>query len=171
MHLLVRPAIALAMNRRIYSLNIPEVEISKDGKELIVTRSLLATVLEIVDKKQRAESEDMANKPSIYPIMPNKISIVRTDNNQYEYRVDDKVIVTVDFRNGSNFTSFARYTGAEAVKLKAMLEEVDVEVIKELVLVYPADVRGKDTKTLFLELLELNRLFQGNFNVDIDTGE
>lgn len=79
--------------------------------------------------------------------------------------------VTVDFRNGSNFTSFVRYTGAEAVKLKAMLEEVDVEVIKELVLVYPADVRGKDTKTLFLELLELNRLFQGSFDVDVDTGE
>ena len=94
--------IALAMSRKIYSLNIPEVEISKDGKELIVTRSLLTTVLEIMDKKQRAESEDMANKPSIYPITPNKISIVRTDNNQYEYRVDDKTIVTVDDLEDTN---------------------------------------------------------------------
>lgn len=94
--------IALAMNRKIYSLNIPEVEISKDGKELTVTRSLLTTVLEIVDKKQRAESEDMANKPSIYPITPNKISIVRTDNNKYEYRVDDKTIVTVDNLEDTN---------------------------------------------------------------------
>lgn len=71
-----------------------------------------------------------------------------------KYITENKASVSITLKNENNFTSMVKYLKDDFIRIKSILDEFDKEVILEMVLVVPKEVKGVDIKRYLLEMLE-----------------